>query len=592
MAMLGCSTAHYRAAADREVYGIIADKTPAVPGMDTEFSVDQTELPPLDGFPVSTEKPDYLGETGGAETGAHVVNLEQALELAVQHNRAYQNQKEALYLQALGLTLDRHRYTPIFSGSVGGSYDRSSRDVQALSPIAQVSREAPDLIREIGALTGTPADLLNGYAQLVQQAASISGLDRAHADVIDERSVSGQTAFGVDLLLKGGGRIAASLTSNFLRFITGDPRVSTSSALVGSFTQPLVRGAGAKVAAERLTQAERDLLYALRDFTRFRQEFSVQVATAYYGVLESRDRVRNNWRSYQSFRRNVERERAFAVEGKRTQAELGRLEQAQLSTENDWVTSVRRYKQDLDQFKILVGLSTDVPIILDDVELTDLKKQGILHPSITAEDAQAVALTARLDLYTQRDSLEDAERKVVVAANSLKPDIGLTMDAQVPSRGDNRFQEFDFERAKWGVGLDTDLPFDRKAERNAYRASLIAHERSIRELELAEDNVKLEVRNAWRTLDQAKRAYEIALKGVELNARRVEEQNLLAELGRATAQDQVDAQNDLNQAENALTAALVNHTVARLEFWRDMGILFIKPNGQWEEVKDVQPAVS
>jgi hypothetical protein len=30
----------------------------------------------------------------------------------------------------------------------------------------------------------------------------------------------------------------------------------------------------------------------------------------------------------------------------------------------------------------------------------------------------------------------------------------------------------------------------------------------------------------------------------------------------------------------------VGHTIARLEFWRDMGILFIKENGQWEEVTD------
>jgi outer membrane protein TolC len=100
--------------------------------------------------------------------------------------------------------------------------------------------------------------------------------------------------------------------------------------------------------------------------------------------------------------------------------------------------------------------------------------------------------------------------------------------------------------------------------------------------------VKLAVRDAWRNLYQAKRAYEIAVKGVDLNARRVEEQDLLAELGRATAQNQVDAQNDLTRAENDLTAALVGHTIARLQFWSDMGILFIKENGQWEEVKDAE----
>ena len=87
-------------------------------------------------------------------------------------------------------------------------------------------------------------------------------------------------------------------------------------------------------------------------------------------------------------------------------------------------------------------------------------------------------------------------------------------------------------------------------------------------------------------MDQAKRSYEISEIAVKLAERRVEEQNLLAELGRAKAQDQVDAQNDLISQKNQLTQALVTHTIARLQFWNNMGILYIKDNGKWEEVSD------
>jgi outer membrane protein TolC len=89
-------------------------------------------------------------------------------------------------------------------------------------------------------------------------------------------------------------------------------------------------------------------------------------------------------------------------------------------------------------------------------------------------------------------------------------------------------------------------------------------------------------------LDQAKRSYEISEIGVRLAERRVEEQNLLAELGRAKALDQVDAQNALNDSKNQRTQALVTHTIARLQFWNNMGILYIKENGQWEEMKNAQ----
>jgi len=580
----GCSTTHYRASADKEAYGAIAEKTPDVPGMDSHFTIEQAGLPPVDDLPVAAAGAEFLGDDAASEAGVHAISLEKALELAVKNNRTYQNEKESLYLDALGLTLDRHQYTPIFSGAVGGEYRRSTRDVTKVSDLAQAARDAPVIVRDIGQLTGTPADLLNSYANLVRSAAAVTGLDAARVEIADERSVRGDTAFGVGVLLKGGGRIAADLTSNFLRFVTGDPRVSTSSALAASITQPLLRGAGRRAAVERLTQAERDLLYALRDFTRFRQEFTVQICSAYYEVLQNRDAVRNNWNSYESFTKNAARERAFAEEGRRTVADLGRLAQGELTSRNTWVSSVRRYKQALDRFKIELGLPADAPVVLDDNELHQLKEHGIVHPRIAAEEAAEVALAARLDVYTDRDRLDDAARKVYVAANALKPGLDLAIGADVPSKPGDRFQELDFERAIVSAGIDLDLPLDRKAERNSYRASLITHERAKRDLALAEDQVTLEVRDAWRTLDQAKQAYEIALEKVELNRRRVEEQDLLAELGRATAMNQVDAQNDLLDAENSLTAALVSHTIARLQFWRDMGILFIKEDGQWEEV--------
>jgi len=73
---------------------------------------------------------------------------------------------------------------------------------------------------------------------------------------------------------------------------------------------------------------------------------------------------------------------------------------------------------------------------------------------------------------------------------------------------------------------------------------------------------------------------------VKIAERRVEEQNLLAELGRAKAQDQVDSQNDLISSKNQRTQALVTHTIARLQFWDNLGILYVKNNGRWEEIQD------
>jgi outer membrane protein TolC len=224
--------------------------------------------------------------------------------------------------------------------------------------------------------------------------------------------------------------------------------------------------------------------------------------------------------------------------------------------------------------------------VLEDKELDQLK---ILHPDISDEDAVKVALVTRLDLYNVRDQREDTGRRIELAINGLKPQVDLVASASLSSKPETSgFPVPDLSRYRWNAGFNFDLPLERKLQRNVYRQALIAHEQSARQLEQAEDEIKLQVRADWRNLDQAKRSYEISEIGVELSARRVEEQQLRQEIGLGTARDLVDAQNDLIASKNQRTQALVNHTNARLQFWNDMGILYIKENGQWKEINDAK----
>jgi outer membrane protein TolC len=587
----GCSTTKYKASADKEAYALIEEKAPQVPNMSPAFSIESSaQEVGVDGAASVQEADPALGETAEQEIGAPVISLEQALSLAVTRNRQYQGAKEQLYLQALSLSIERHRYNPIFDGGASAELARSTTDVSSPTNFSRALAEAGVAIDALEQLTGSTGSMLRQYADLIEASGAEFGLTDPDTEIAGQRTARGNASVGLDLLLKGGGRIALGLTTNVLRYLIGGGADSSSTSLTATFTQPLLRGAGSEIAAERLTQAERDLLYALREFTLFRKDFTVDICSAYFGVLRDRDVVRNSYQSYLNFQKNAARERAFASEGRRTQAELGRIEQAELSAENAWVNALRSYREGLDRFKIQLGLSTDSKLALDDRDLSSLREKGLSHPALSTEEAVKVALVTRLDFYTDQDNVEDAARRVKVAANALKPGLDLVAQAGASSEGDNQPANIDLQRGTWSLGADVDLPFDRKSERNNYRAALIAQEQALRNLSLAEDNVKLQVRAAWRNLDQARRNYEVAVKGVQLNERRVEEQDLLAELGRATVLNQVDAQQDLTAAQNDLTAALVAHNIARLEFWRDMGILYIKEDGQWEEVKDGNPS--
>ena len=553
LALVGCSTTHYRQSADQEVDRAIAQKSPAVPNMDRHFTIAQTNSLVLDGLPAWDQPEEFLGPAADVERGARVVSLEKALEIAVQQSRSYQTSKEQLYLSGLSLTLARYQFTPMFSA--GGNAGVSGQT-------QQTTEFVPD-----------PIDP-------TKQKPVVSD------NLVERDSVSAGGSIRADWLIRDVGRISAALVMDFSRFLSGGPTTLAASSLSGTFTRPLLRNAGFKREQETLTQSERDLLYAIRTFTRFRKEFTVQIASDYYGVLRERDAVRNYYTNWQMSRKTGEQARELTKEGRRSQTDLGRIEQQELSAESTWINAVRSYRQALDNFKIRLGLSTDAAIVLDE---RDLKELTIRHPQITSDDAIKVALAARLDYQNACDAVADAGRKVVIAADSLKGDLDLVAGAGITSDPNKTtgFPVPQLDRYHWNAGLDVNLPLNRKAERNLYRQSLIQQAQTERARTQLEDEIKLEVRDNWRLLEQARRTFEISETSVRTAERRVEEQNLLSEVGRAVAINQVDAQNALVDSLNQRTQALVGHTIARLRFWNSMGILYVKDNGQWQEGSDV-----
>lgn len=552
LCLAGCSTAHYRRSADQEVAQAIAQKTPAVPNMDRHFTIEQTNAWSLDGLPVYDKTEAFLGLAAAAEQGSQVVSLEQALDIAVKHSRAYQTSKEQVYLAGLSLTLSRYQFAPLFAAGGGAAVSGQTQSATEFVPDPMDPTKPKPVVSD----------------QLVEQ-----------------NSISANGAVRTEWLIRDLGRISAAFVMDFSRFLSGGPTTLAQSSLSATLVRPLLRNAGFKRETENLTQSERDLLYALRTFTRYRKDFTVQIASDYYGVLRERDAVRNYYVNWQSSRTMGEQVRELAKEGRRSQTDLGRTEQQELTAESTWINAVRSYRQSLDSFKIRLGLSTDAKIVLDD---RDLKELSIRHPQISSEDATRVALAARLDYQNSRDAVEDAKRKVKLAADNLKGDVSLTAAASFNS-DPNKTTGFplpELDRYRWNAGLDVNLPLNRKAERNAYRQALIAQGQAERALAQLEDEIKLEVRENWRLLEQARRTYEISETSVKTAERRVDEQTVLAEVGRAVAINQIDAQNALVDSLNQRTQALVGHTIARLRFWNSMGILYIKDNGQWQEGSD------
>lgn len=538
LVLTGCTAASYKKWADKEVFGILRKKASKVPNSGQSI-LDITPPPPvrMEELRKNAGKVDFLGDRTFVEENARVLSLADALNFAVHRNRNYLLQKEVVYLAALDLTLARQQYTPIFAG--GGSGTLDSTKVQS------------------------------GVNNLVRTSTLTTSGD-----------------LGFSTLTRTGARLATNLTTDFIRFFTGG-RDSGASQLGFTLTQPLLRGAGYLAATEVLTQGERNVLYAIRNFTQYRKTFAVDVATQYFRTIQTRESARNAHIAYMAFNKVVERETAMAEASLRSKSSLGRLLQSQITFQRSWITATRDYEQALDDLKVQLGLPVTERIVLDYKDMDGLE---IIEQKGTLEEAIDTALTTRMDLWNSRDRMEDTSRRVLIARQDILPSVNSLVNYNILDNPDRTGFSLTPRNRGTSLGLNLDMNLNQKPERNSLRAATIAEQRARRELDLAEEGVRSDVRSGWRDLEVARKQYDLAKRGLEISTARLEVEEAFNAEGQGTAIDLVDAQRDMNSTRNLMVSTRINHELARLQLWRDMGVLFIEKDGSWVDVlKNEQP---
>jgi outer membrane protein TolC len=507
---LGCrSPAEQRAEADREVYALLAERRDRLFGDGLAFSIE----PPADSLRARL--------LSGAEAGPTDLTLVQGLSIAAENSREYRERREALYLAALDLTLERWRFTLQERGVLG----------------AQFSRPLPN--QEL--LTGS------GDAELAK-------------------------LFGAGALVISN--LGLELTRNLARAdgwdVIGDVGLE--------ITQPLLRGFGRAIVLEPLTQAERTLVYEVRAYERFRRTFAVQVATRIYRILQQADVVVNERANLANLELLRERNEALAAAGRLSDIQVDQARQRELRSRERMIEQEQRYETLVDDFKLFLGLPVEVPLACDAEELAALSDEPLAELERPEEELVGLALSERLDYQTALDLVRDAERRVAVAADALRA--GLNLRARVDARSEEG-RPLDLDRGASSVvlGVDLDLPIERLPERNAYRAAEIELEAARRSAEEQADVIRAELRELLREAIATRRVFEIQQRAVALAERRVESARLRLDAGRADTRDILEAQEDLLDAQNAATAALIDHHLAKLELLRDLELLRLDEQG-------------
>ncbi|MEM7202008.1 MAG: TolC family protein [Planctomycetota bacterium] len=470
----------------------------------------------------SVERPvDRLRRRLEVSPAPVTLSLGDALNVAAENSRDFQRQKEILYQTALALTLQRFNFA-------------------------------------------------NRFGALVSSDVSGEGDEVASLALRDDLTASRN--------LETGGRIVASFVTTFLKDLIRNGSFNGASILGLTFTQPLLQGAGRRIAREPLNQAERDVIYAMRTYERFRGTFAVSIVSQYYRVLQQVDNLESERQNLVGAQTNRERTEALVEAGQLAGVDLDRASQQEFDARDRLNNANARLQSVLDGFKLSLGLPTDCQLTLDQSELNTLREGEVADVPLAEAVAIELALARRLDYRNAVDEVQDNARRVRVTENALDSILDFSAAIDVPTDPGAPL-DFDWSRVGWSAGFDLDLALQRLPERNTYRRSLIALNFALRNREEFEDAVKADVREALRDVRRTFNSFRIQSDALGLSERRLERANDFLLAGRGNTLALLDAQEDLLLSRLAWTGAIVDYAVAKLELLRDLEGLVLADRG-------------
>ena len=530
----GCTPAQYAKRADITAYATLAGGQRVALGDEVPFSIDYRPLGrDDDGNWVSITLGERTIQLRGDETG--IITLADALEIAFYNSREFQDRREDLFASALLLANERRGWDlPLFDGflDADAQWERIAKAAEAKSASASLT---PSLV---------------------------------------QRFVN-------------GGVLTLAATIDWATDFMGSTGNIVTSLLEVNFTQPLLRGAWRDFAYEDQYRLERDFLFDVYGFYRFRQDFAAGIFNDYYNVLQLRNRIENAERNIERKRETLALAKVRVAGGQQSATTQDEAEQDLFKAETELQVDLQAYQNRLDRFKITLGLPVLANLKLDFPNaLVELRDAGPLPLPIEEDDAIDVALSSRPDVLIERAKVRDADRDVEIAVDQFNPQLNVIVGVDARSKEPRNFWEVEFDKHRRFASVQFNWELDQTNNRDAYRLSMIAFERSLRDLQQFEDGVRLEVRDSYRNLLRTKRNYESWTKNLKIAERRRMLAALQQKEGQVTTRDVLRAEEDLLQAENSVSRTLIEYATTRMQFLSSLGLLRTDQRGLMQERKE------
>ncbi|MEQ1825586.1 MAG: TolC family protein [Pirellula sp.] len=275
------------------------------------------------------------------------LTLANFMELAAINSREYQARKELLFRAALALTRQRYRF-------------------------------------ELN-----PSPFGNGTA---------ANYRHLRANGITDNRLSIPSGVAVEKTLVTGGEFLARFANSVVLTFNGPTGFAADigSEMVFDFQQTLFQR---DVRFESLTQSERDVVYAVRDYLRFRKQLFRDVARQYYNLLLNYRVIEINAQDYfTNLRGFIQSQAEYRTAEKIPRIQVDQFEQSVLRTRGILVNSCFTLEAALDQLKFLLGLPTEMNIVIDLTELESISLRDELSV------ARQMITRARAELLNARNA--------------------------------------------------------------------------------------------------------------------------------------------------------------------------------------------
>ena len=376
--LTGCSRARYRNWADRETYPIVAERI-----LQPQYDIGRTQVDPdstsrlFDPFdPDHPPKPPddpaaatFMAQPGGMrgarnwendgvtdqiepegweigleldEQGILHLNQDRAVEVALLNSRENQTALEDVYLTALALTLNRFEFALQWFGRNSTAFTHFGSG-------------------------GAPTET---------------------------NTLSSNSNLGFTRNFAAGGQLLVDFANSLVFEYTNGSK-QWSSNLSFRFLQPLLRGAGRKVRLESLTQQERNVLYSVRDFARFRKQFWAGIAVqggGYLDLLLAIQTLRNN---QENLKRQEETFRLYNetfLAGRSSPLARDQSFQGVLGARLSVIQADISLQNLLDAYKLRLGIPPRIPVELD----------ASLLEVLVLTDADLEALRVELETFQRQ----------------------------------------------------------------------------------------------------------------------------------------------------------------------------------------------